>query len=893
MFTAPAFVDAISRAAAHAPFLRLALEQQIELAACLAQGEIPGPAPVDPHLPVGVALRRARRREALIVAIADLAGAYDLTEVTARLTAFADRALHAAIRAAILERTPEDAPTGFAAIALGKQGSGELNYSSDIDPILLFDPATLPRRPREEPEEAAVRIGRRVVELLQARDGEGYVLRVDLRLRPSPEVTPIVLPVGAAISYYESQALPWERAAFIRARAAAGDRALGRRFLDAIRPFVWRRAVDFGAVGEIREITRRIRDHHAQGQTFGPGYDLKRGRGGIREIEFFAQVHQLVHGGRDPSLRAPATRDALAALAAAGRIGADEAAALSEAYVLYRIVEHRLQMVDDRQTHALPRGAGALDNVARLGGWRDGAALVETLAPHVTAVGRLYDSLDPPIGDALSSDPATLAGQCGGLGFADAATAAQLIERWRGGSYPALRSPAARQALEAVLPALAAALGQAPDPRAAIVSADAMLSRLPSAINFFRLLEAQPPLARLVAAILSHAPPLAEALGRRPALLDGLIDATALAPVGSGPALAAEMARGEAGDDYQSLLERVRRIVGEKRFALGVQLVAGAADPLDVAHGYARVADAAIEVLADATVAEFAGAHGGVPDSELVILALGRLGGGAMTHASDLDLIYLFTGDFAAESDGAKPLGAVHYYNRLAQRVTGALSVPTAAGPLYEIDTRLRPLGAQGPLVVSLDGFARYQREDAWTWEHMALTRARPVYGSPDARAAVGAVIREVLTRPRDRTRTIADAAAMRDEMAAHKPPAGPLDVKLLPGGLVDLEFAVHVMQLGNGGVALDPDLDRAIASLAERALTPPAMGEAYRLLTRMLVLLRLVAPDSRPPAPPTRALIVRVLDADGWDGLVARLDATRQEVADIWAAIGGANHGT
>ncbi|MBN8808369.1 MAG: bifunctional [glutamine synthetase] adenylyltransferase/[glutamine synthetase]-adenylyl-L-tyrosine phosphorylase [Sphingomonas sp.] len=892
MSNAAVFVDAIARAHAHAPFLRLELERQSAVAAALAGGDVPAPAALDPAVAIGVALRRARRQEALVVAIADLAGAFDLTAVTTRLTAFADRALDVAIRAAIAERTPDAEPLGFTAIALGKQGSGELNYSSDIDPILLFDPTTLPCRPREEPEDAAVRIGRRVVELLQARDGEGYVLRVDLRLRPSPEVTPIVLPVDAAISYYESQALPWERAAFIRARAAAGDIALGQRFLDAIRPFVWRRSVDFGAVGEIRAITRRIRDHHAQGQRLGPGFDLKRGHGGIREIEFFAQVHQLVHGGRDASLRAPATRDALAALAAAGWIGADEAAALSEAYIFYRTVEHRLQMIDDRQTHSLPRQPDALDNAAQLGGWADGAALIADLAPRVATVSRLYDSLDPPESDALSGDNDVLAEQCARLGFDDAATAVQLIERWRGGSYPALRSPAARQALEAVLPALVAALGQAPDPRAALVRADAMLSRLPSAINFFRLLEARPPLAQLVATILSHAPPLADALGRRPELLDGLIDATAFAPVGSVEELAAEMARGEARDDYQSLLERARRVVGEKRFALGAQMVAGAADPLAVSHGYARVADAAIAVLAEATVAEFARAHGRVPDSELLILALGRLGGGALTQASDLDLIYLFTGDFAAESDGAKPLGAVHYYNRLAQRVTAALSVPTASGPLYEIDTRLRPSGAQGPLVVSLDGFARYQREDAWTWEHMALTRARPVFGSTAARAAVETIIADVLTAPRDRAKMIADATSMRVDMATHKPPAGPLDVKLSPGGLVDLEFAVHVLQLANGGVALDPDLDPAITMLAERDLAPAALGDAYRLLTRVLVLLRLVAPDSQPPSPPTRALIVAALGITDWDALVARLDATRQEVATMWASVSGGSHG-
>ncbi len=889
---AKAFSDAIARADAHAPFLRLALEQQPDVAHALAAGDIPGPAPIDPDLPIGVALRRARRREALIVAIADLAGALDLNAVTQRLTAFADRALDLAITAAIRERAPDAEPVGFAAIALGKQGSHELNYSSDIDPILLFDPASLPRRGREEPVEAAVRIGRRVIELLQSRDGEGYVLRVDLRLRPSPEVTPIALPVEAAISYYESQALPWERAAFIRARACAGDLALGQRFLDAIRPFVWRRGVDFGAIGEIREITRRIRDHHAQGQGLGPGYDLKRGRGGIREVEFFAQIHQLIHGGRDPSLRAPATMDALDRLAAAGRIEDDEARVLKAAYVALRTTEHRLQMVDDRQTHSLPRAQESLDSVSRLAGFDDRNGLIDALRPHIMCVGRIYDSLDPPDEAALSSDADSLPRQLEALGFADAATAAQLVERWRGGGYPSLRSPAARQALEAVLPGLMTALGQAPDPRAALVELDAMLSRLPSAINFFRLLEARPPLAQLMAAILSHAPPLAAALGRRPALLDGLIDATALAPVGDVATLAAEMRAGEPDDDYEAVLQRARFFVGEKRFALGAQLVAGTSDPLEVAHGYARVAEAAIEVLAGATVAEFARAHGKVPDSELLILALGRLGGGALTHASDLDLIYLFTGDFAAESDGPKPLGAVHYYNRLAQRLSGALSVPTAAGALYEIDTRLRPSGAQGPLVVSLEGFAKYQRESAWTWEHMALTRARPVFGSAEARAAVQAVIEEVLTAPRDTAKLVADAVEMRAEMARHKPPRGSLDAKLLPGGLVDLEFAVHVAQLSHDGAGLAPDLDPAIATLARQGIAPASLGEDYRFLTRMLVLLRLVSPDNEPPSPPTRALIVRALGVESWDALVARFATTRQEVADIWQSVSGDRHG-
>ncbi|HEX8554841.1 MAG TPA: DUF294 nucleotidyltransferase-like domain-containing protein, partial [Sphingomonas sp.] len=310
------------------------------LASAIDAGVLPDPSTSDPDQPIARALRMERRALALRLAIGDLAGMLDFEAVTRTLSDFADQALDRAIAAAIAERTPGELPRGFVAIALGKQGSRELNYSSDIDPILLYDPDTLPCRPREEPAEAAVRIAKRVVELLQARDGDGYVLRVDLRLRPSPEATPIALSVGAATAYYEAQALPWERAAFIRARAAAGDVALGQRFLQSIRPFVWRRALDFGAIAEIRDISRRIRDHHAQGQAFGEGYDLKRGRGGIREVEFFAQIHQLIHGGRDPALRAPATRDALAALAAAGRIGEADAAALDRSYVLLRTIEH-------------------------------------------------------------------------------------------------------------------------------------------------------------------------------------------------------------------------------------------------------------------------------------------------------------------------------------------------------------------------------------------------------------------------------------------------------------------------------------------------------------------------------------------------------------------------
>jgi [glutamine synthetase] adenylyltransferase / [glutamine synthetase]-adenylyl-L-tyrosine phosphorylase len=854
------FRDAIARAEAGSPFLNGAMARYPALKAMLEQGDL-AEALAAARAPVSGPLRRELRvqrdRLALAVAIGDLAGALDFEAVVHALSGFADFALDAAIADAIAARVPDAPPGGFVAIALGKHGSRELNYSSDIDPILLFHPQLLPRRERDDPGEAAVRVARHIVDLLQARDGDGYVFRVDLRLRPASEATPLAIPVDAAISHYESSALAWERAAFVRARAAAGDLALGTGFLSAIQPFVWRRSLDFGAMGELRGLSRRIRAHHAAGQRFGPGFDLKRGRGGIREVEFFVQIHQLIHGGRDSSLRVPDTLGAITALAAAGVIDRRAADTLATAYRLYRTIEHRLQMIDDQQTHSLPHG-DALDNVAALHGLADGAALLALLAPHVDAVGTLYDGLDG------EDSPSTVSFAA----FPDPAAAERRVSDWRAGSCRALRTAPAQAAMEKLLPGLLAAFADAPDANAALLAFDRILSGLPTALNLFTLLDAQPRLRSLLVAVLSHAPVLAEMLGTRPALLDRLIDASAFDAAGSVAELAASMQRAGTLEDR---LDHVRHIVGEHRFALGVQIVEGASDPLAVAAGYARVAEAALVTVADAVTQDFAAHHGRVPGSELVVLALGRFGGGGLTHASDLDLIYLFTGDFSAESDGPKPLGATHYYNRLAQRLSAGLSAPTSAGALYEVDTRLRPSGTQGPLVVSVESFARYQREDAWTWEHMALTRARPVYGSAPARAAISETIGGVLCAPRDRHRLHDDVVAMRADVARHKPPLGRFDVKLGEGGLVDFEFALQFHQLA-GDVAREAGL--------------PGLNDAHDLLTRLLVTLRLVSPSMEAPLAVTRPIVARACGAESWDELLERLAVARQDVSSAWAQV-------
>ncbi len=880
--------DAVERARRHSPFLREALLARPEIGQAFAADGAAASAALALSVKtdtIDATLRRQRHGLALAVALGDLAGEMPLEQVTRLLSDFADQAIDRAVHQAIVERVPGADSTGFAVVAMGKLGSHELNYSSDVDLLLLFDPATLPRRERDDPGEAAVRIGRRLIEILQQRTADGYVERVDLRLRPSPEVTPIALPIDAAISHYESSALPWERAAFIRARAAAGDIALGQRFLEAIRPFVWRRSLDFGVIEEVRQISARIRDHFAQSANIGPGYDLKRGRGGIREVEFYVQIQQMIHGGRDPSVRTPATLDAIAALHAAGHLDDEPARQLSDAYRLLRTVEHRVQMVDDAQTHLLPADRPALDNVARLDGLADGDELLKRLEPHVDQAGRMFDSLSPGERGQLSNATDILQRELKELGFNDPVAAARHVGDWRSGRARSLRSPPAQQAFEAMLPGLMQAIASGADQDHALNRLSDIVERLSSGVNFFRLLEARPALARLLAKVLAHAPALAEQLARRPELLEGLFDASSFAMPPPAEDYAELLCRAMRGQPYDLALDRVRRSVNERRFALGVQLIDRHRDPLEVTEGYARVAEGALIALGAASAGEFRKAHGDFPEGELIVLGLGRLGGHSLTHASDLDLIYLHTAEQGGTSNGPKPLGPNDYFNRLASRLTSALSVATAAGPLYEVDTRLRPEGAKGMLAVSLEAFETYQRKEAWTWEHMALCRARPVLGSPAARDEAAAMIEGILRMPRDFSATAAAAAKMRAEMERHKPPRSPLDVKLGPGGLVDLEFAVHVLQLTRH-VGLDTRLEVALEALEAESLVPANIVDALKLLSRMLVMMRLVAPGNFKPAPDTWELVAQACGAGSWAELLAEHDLARHRIAELWNGI-------
>lgn len=828
----------------HSPFLTARRDSDPDVADAFLVGGAEEAAElalqVKAGLPVAVQLRRQRMRLMLALALGDLSGEFDMVEVTARLSRFADNACDAALADAMRHVTGVEGTEGVALLALGKHGGREVNYSSDIDPIIIHDLDRLPPHARRSPQQVADRIVRGFVERMQTRTADGFVFRVDLRLRPTAEVSPPSIPIAGAIAHYEGAALPWERAAFVRARAAAGDIRLGQQFLAEIAPFVWRRSLDFGARGELASLAARIRTAAGDRETAAPGGDLKRGRGGIREVEFFVQSHQLIHGGRLRTLRSPNLLTALAALGDEALVDRSTVTQMGSDYRDLRTLEHRLQMIDDRQTHALPDDRESLDRVAWLHGMTDGQALLDSLAPVVDRVAGVFAELHPDTPTGLPADPARLAARLSSFG--DGEAAARTIAGWRVGSAPALRSAAAQDALEAALPALVDGLATADAPLLALHRLDDVVRRVPSAINLFRLLQANPPIARLLAETMAASPTLADRLADRPQLLDRLLDASALDPLPAAQTLEADWWRDMAPLDQEPALDRLRDRVNEERFAIGVRLIAGVAKPAALSRELADVAEVATRLALRLTERDFAGRHGTVGDASLIVLALGRLGGRALTPASDLDLILLHDASAGARASGPGEHDATIYFNRLGQRVVAALSVPTAAGPLYDVDTRLRPSGAQGPLVPSVAAFRRYGLEEAWVWERMALCRARVIGGTTEGQARAADALAGVLTIREDATQIRSEAVAMRERMAASKPQRGPLDVKLMPGGLVDLEFIVHVEQL-TSGFGMDPVLDDAVAALVSAGRLDPDCVAAARTLADTLFVLRLTAP--------------------------------------------------
>ncbi|HEX2590567.1 MAG TPA: bifunctional [glutamine synthetase] adenylyltransferase/[glutamine synthetase]-adenylyl-L-tyrosine phosphorylase [Rhizomicrobium sp.] len=863
-------------------------------------------------------LRRAKRRAALAIALADIGGLWSVDDVTRALTTFADAAVRGALRFLLREAaqraglaktdpTALEATTGMVVLAMGKYGAFELNYSSDIDIVVFYEASRFPFEKRGDPRPAAVDIVRGLVRLLSEVTGEGYVFRVDLRLRPDAGATQVAISTDAAESYYEGMGQNWERAAMIKARACAGDPQAGADFLKAIEPFIWRRNLDFAAIEDIHSIKRQIHAHEGHAQIAVAGHNIKLGRGGIREIEFFAQTQQLILGGRMPDLRAPTTFGALRALRARGLVTEATCADLIEAYRFLRRLEHRLQMIGDEQTHTMPKQDDDLANIANFAGYTDidalGAALLqrlETVQDHYSHLFEREAPLDTQHGSlvftGVEDDPETL-NTLKGLNFRDPAHVAGAIRGWHHGRIRATRSARARELLTKLVPALLEALSKTADPDAAFAQFDRFITNLPAGVQLFSMLLARSEFLRLIAEIMGSAPRLAQHLARAPATLDALLDPGFLGELPSRRRLDRDFAAQMASvTDYEAALDTARRFAKEQIFRVGVQVIMGVAKADEAAPAFANIAECVVAGLLKAVEDELATTVGRMPGGAFAVIAMGKLGGREVTAASDLDLIFVYDAPADGETDGPKKIPAVVYYARLAQRFIAALTTATAAGTLYEVDMRLRPTGNKGPVAVGLESFIRYHESEAWTWEHLALTRAR-VICAPDAlRAKIEPIVARALASRIDDAKLFADARDMRQRLAAEFPGKNRWDLKFAPGGLVDLEFIAQTFQLHAAPQkpeVLDTNTIAALKKLAAAGFltdsdcnTLVAAAETQNALTQVLRIAVEGTLDPETASPGLKSLLVRADAASSFDELEHRLVSEQASVREIFTRV-------
>ncbi|MGA1854712.1 bifunctional [glutamine synthetase] adenylyltransferase/[glutamine synthetase]-adenylyl-L-tyrosine phosphorylase [Azospirillum sp. 11R-A] len=821
-------------------------------------------------------LRVAKRRAALLIALADIAGAWPLFRVTGALSELAETGVQLA--ANFLLRRAGEAGTltlpdpqrpwvgsGLIVLGMGKLGGRELNYSSDIDLIVLYDDAVVQTPQPDNLARTFIRLARDLVRIMDERTKDGYVFRTDLRLRPDPGATPLAVSVSAAEIYYGSVGQNWERAAMIKARPIAGDPEAGASFLRFLEPFVWRRNLDFAAIQDIHSIKRQINAHKGHREVTVNGHDIKVGRGGIREIEFFAQTQQLIFGGRDPRVRIAPTLMANEALRDVGRVPPQTVEDLAGAYHFLRRVEHRIQMIDDQQTHRIPADDAGVAHLATFLGYDDPAAfraeLLATLGQVEDRYAELFEeapSLSGPgnlVFTGTDPDPGTVE-TLTGMGFADPARVISVVSAWHRGRYRATRSGRARELLTELTPALLSALTKTPAPDSALMNFDDFLGKLPAGVGLFSLFVANPWLLELVAEIMGIAPQMAQTLSRNPSLLDAVLSPDFFDPLpGKEDGLADDHARVMApARDFEDALTLSRRWTNDQRFRAGVHILRGITDGDRCGAFLADLADIVVPDLARRVEEEFAQRHGHIPGGAWVVVAMGKLGSRQLTITSDIDLIVIYDvapgqggGGGPRLSDGAKPLSPNEYYIKLTQRLTNAITAPMGDGRLYEVDMRLRPSGNAGPLATSLDAFLKYQTTDAWTWEHMALTRARVIGGDAELAGRVSAAIRSVLTAPRDADRLLWDVADMRRRIEKEFGTSNVWNVKYARGGLIDIEFIAQYLQLCHGHER--PDIlhigtAKALGCAARTGALAPEVAEdletTLRLWRRVQGFLRL-----------------------------------------------------
>lgn len=767
------------------------------------------------------ALRAAKREVSVLLALADLARIHDARRTTRWLTQLADAAVAASIDHLLLSahhagklmlKDPAEPArnSGLIVLGMGKHGAEELNYSSDIDIVVFYEPESGILPDPLEASEVYGRMMRRMIRMLQERTGDGYVFRTDLRLRPDPGSTPLAVSVEAALIYYEGRGQNWERAAYIKARPIAGDLQAGQEFLRQMVPFVFRKYLDYAAIADIHSIKRQIHAHKGHGAIAVKGHDVKLGRGGIREIEFFAQTQQLIAGGRMPPLRTRRTEDALAALAQAQWIRPEIAEELTQAYWFLRDVEHRIQMVRDEQSHRLPDTEAELKRIAYMMGFEDTKAFGERLEEVLRSVEKRYallfeqeTKLSAADGNLVftgqNDDPETLK-TLERLGFERPADMSRVIRTWHYGRYRATQSVEARERLTELMPELLMAFGKSKRADEALLRFDGFLKALPAGIQLFSLLGNNSNLLSLVVTIMSAAPRLADIIAARPHVFDGMLDPGLMAEIPTRDYLHERLTTFLGGArHYEDLLDRLRIFASEQRFLIGIRLLTGSISGIQAGHAFTDLADLIITQALEGVLREIRQTHGDFPGGRIAVVGMGKLASFELTAGSDVDIILLYDYEEGAqESDGDKPLDSIRYFTRITQRLIAALSAPTAEGIVFEVDLRLRPSGNKGPVATRINSFRRYQEEEAWTWEHMALTRARLICGDDSLMREAEQVIENILNRPRERDKVAADVAEMRALIEQEKPPRDQWDLKLIPGGLIDIEFLAQFARLMN-----------------------------------------------------------------------------------------------
>ncbi|MBX9709628.1 MAG: bifunctional [glutamine synthetase] adenylyltransferase/[glutamine synthetase]-adenylyl-L-tyrosine phosphorylase, partial [Xanthobacteraceae bacterium] len=813
-------------------------------------------------------------------------------------------------RGRLLAPVPEkpEQGSGLIVFAMGKMGAGELNYSSDIDLIVYYDRERAKLATDVEPSPFFVRIAQGLSRLLQQRTADGYVFRVDLRLRPDPASTPVAISTAAALDYYEREGRTWERAAMIKARPCAGDLVAGNAMLAEIAPFVWRKHLDFAALADIHDMKRQMQIYRGQSDISVEGHNVKVGRGGIREIEFFAQTQQLIAGGRHPELRVRPTLAALNVLASSNWITFQARDELTAAYQFLRRVEHRLQMVADEQTHALPEQLEAVERFARFFGYDSRISFAADLLKHLNCVQSHYERLfegDPTGTEKLPDidfnagpDDARLHEHLSRLGFKSPRTVAGTVQRWMRGEYRALRVDATRGAFLVFVPELIRGLSRAEEPDAAVNAFDRFLQALTRGGRLISLLAQNKDIVALIALILGAAPRLADMLARHPQIMDGLVDPRFFGAMPDRDELSARLSATLAdADSYEEFLDRLRLFGQESLFLIGTRILSGTVSAQHASAAFADVAEGIVQTVHRLVSDQFVTQHGRIKGQESAIVAMGKLGSREMTASSDLDLIFIYDFDRDnPDSDGPRPLHGGQYFARYTQRLISAFTTRTNYGVLYEIDMRLRPSGRAGPVATRIDSFGEYQDHEAWTWEHMALTRARVISSSPGFAQHIEFILRDVLTRHRDKVIIANDVLEMRRAIADEKGDADIWDLKYASGGIIDIEFLTQYLQLVHA--ASMPDIlsvntlqviDNAVRLGVLPSPDADVLRPAARLFHDLTQILRLCVTGTFKPeiaGDDLLRVMTRAADAPDFSALEARLREIQTDVRGIFLKV-------